>query len=81
MAQDLPGAEEESRSLRQRSTLPAWRALRCSREVFKTHSVVYERGEDDFGDENNVPATQDILPCEVAAVCDVADHLGGWLEH
>ena len=44
MAQDLSGAARESRPLRQRPTLLIWRALRCSREVFQTHHVVYQRG-------------------------------------
>jgi len=78
MAQDLPRAGGESRPLRQRSTLLA-RALRYSQEVFKTHPVVYERGEDGFDDEHDVSGTQDIPPCEVAAVCDVADHQSGRL--
>ena len=74
MAQDLSGAARESRPLRQRSTLLIWRALRCSREVFQTHHVVYQRGGDGFNDDCNVLATQDIVPREVAAVCDVTDH-------
>ena len=79
MAQDLPRAAGESRPLRQGSTLLAWRALRRSREIFKTHPVVYQRGEDGFDDEHDVLIIQDILPWEVAAVCDVADHQSGWL--
>ena len=79
MAQDLPRAEGEPCPLRQISTLPAWRALRCSGGVFKAHPVVYQRGEVGFDDEHDVLVIQDILPWEVAAVCDVTDHQSGRL--
>ena len=77
MAQNLSGAAGESRPLRQGSTLLAWRALRCSREVVQTHPVVCQRGEVGFDHEHDVLVIQDILSREVAAVCDVTDHQSG----
>ena len=72
MARDIPSAGGESRLLRQGSMVP----VNCSRGAFPTHSVVYERGEDDRAGRD-ISVVWEILPCEVTAVCDIVDYQSG----
>jgi len=54
MAQDVPNTRAVSRPPRQRCTFLARWILHCSREVFRTHPMVHEGGEDGFVGECGV---------------------------
>jgi len=54
MAQDIPNPRAESRPSRQRCAFLARRVLYCPQEVFRTHPMVHEGGEDGFVGECGV---------------------------